>query len=204
MRLRVLFSTVLVAALGTLVWMSVPPNTPEASQEQLQGSSKEEPTIAIAEQEIVLRGSSEATAKEGNKQYGKKPVGSETNWQQGDTSEEDVPSLIEAFLSAETAMQATPLYRQLANRLTDEYQHEFLIAFQDSVEGLRQDLSSGNYERDQAIKCDLLCRIRKKASRRKTTKSRVLREYKEVKATLLARKKELEAELKDINAALKG
>ena len=47
-------------------------------------------------------------------------------------------------------------------------------------------------------------KTRKKASRRKTTKSRVLSEYKQVKATLLARKKELEAELKDINAALKG
>ena len=46
---------------------------------------------------------------------------------------------------------------------------------------------------------------RKKATRRKISKkSRVLSEYREVKATLLARKKELEAELKEINAALKG
>ena len=44
----------------------------------------------------------------------------------------------------------------------------------------------------------------KKVSKKKSAKSRVLREFKEVKATLLARKKELEAELKEINAALKG
>ena len=49
-------------------------------------------------------------------------------------------------------------------------------------------------------------KTKKRASTGKRTKAsgRILSNYKQVKATLLARKRELEAELKEINTALKG